>query len=208
MTGIIIQSRLGSRRLPRKAFLLLDGKPMIQHVVERCLATEFPVVLAVPEGDGEEFKDILKSMVQVYEGHPTDVLDRYYEVMKAFAFDPIIRITGDCPLIDPGMIKRMADMFELDSCSYLSNCHPVRTVPSGLDVEIFTSSLLAEAQFNAHLPYYREHVTPFMYESRKRCCQTYAPPFPDSWKVSIDTTEDYERVRKMMEEKIFPWSVQ
>ncbi len=213
MTGIIIQARLGSTRLSRKALLPIAGKPSIRHTVEKCLETGFPVVLAVPEGERQEFKNAIGDMCSIYEGHPTDVLDRYYEVAKAFNFDPIVRITGDCPLVDPDMIKAMIGKFE---GGYLSNCQPVRTVPKGMDIEIFDFSFLELVYNFVHDPpplfpslrieEYKEHVTQGFYEHFiDERIETYAPSFPDSWNVSIDTQEDYERVKAMIEEGKYSW---
>lgn len=207
MTGIIIQSRLNSQRLPRKAFLVLGEKTVMEHVVDRCLETNFPVVLAVPDGEEEEYKAHLLRQIEkgnfwIYSGHPTDVLDRYFETAKAFKFDPIIRITGDCPLIDPDMIKAMATEFR---GGYLSNRHPVATVPSGFDVEIFNFSYLEMAWQKATGQQDREHVTRYIYTHKPMICLTYAPSFPDSWKMSIDTREDYERIKTMIDEGKYPW---
>ncbi len=221
MTGIIIQSRLGSTRLPRKAFLFLAGKTVIEWVMDRCLETGFLVVLAVPEGEGQEFRDVLKGgrCCLIFEGHPTDVLDRYYEATKAFSFDPIVRITGDCPLVDPNMIKAMVKYFDENAeGDYCSNCHPIRTVPPGMDIEIFSfmglerawnktnefqkAPSLTDSEIYSSL---REHVTKFFYHYHPGDCLTYSPPFPDSWSTCIDTQEDYERVKTMIEEGKYPW---
>jgi spore coat polysaccharide biosynthesis protein SpsF len=212
MVGIIIQARLGSTRLPRKVLLPIDGKPIIAHVFERCLQTGFPVVVAVPEGEGQEFKDVLPN-AHVFEGHPTDVLDRYYEVAKAFKFDPIIRITGDCPLIDINIMGQMVTQFKLDgNDGYLSNCHPIRTVPLGLDIEIFSFRLLEKIHCFVHTSplknaeEYKEHVTMGMYDYfGDEKIRTYSPPWSIDWKMSVDTQEDYERVKAMIEEGKFPW---
>ena len=209
MTGIIIQARLGSIRLPRKALLPLAGKTVIEWVVDRCLETEFLVVLAVPNGEEPEFESYLLRQKEnpnfhIYGGHPTDVLDRYYEAAKAFKFDPIVRITGDCPLVDPNMIKGMMKEFK---GGYLSNCHPIRIVPKGMDIEIFDFIQLTNAYKYAEPGYNREHVTPYFYTNidEDYYCRTYSPPFPDSWSTCIDTQEDYERVKAMVEEGKFPW---
>ncbi len=215
MTGIIIQARLGSTRLSRKALLPIAGKPSIRHTVERCLETGFPVVLAVPEGEGQEFKNVLGDRCPIYEGHPTDVLDRYYEVAKAFNFDPIVRITGDCPLVDSSMIKAMMENCICGSCGkeclpdgrlfYYSNCHPIRTVPKGIDIEVFSFAALKYAWEMAKHQDCREHVTKYFYEMYPDICATYSPPFPDSWSTCIDTQEDYERVKAMIEEGKYSW---
>lgn len=203
MVGIIIQARLGSKRLPRKVLLPLAGKTVIEWIVDRCLETGFLTILAVPEGEGQEFKDVLKERCcPIFEGHPTDVLDRYYEAAKAFQFDPIVRITGDCPLVDSTMIKAMVKEFK---SGYLSNCHPIRTVPKGLDIEIFDFEILERAWQAAVGSDYREHVTKYFYSFWHLDCATYSPPFPDSWTTCIDTQEDYDRVKAMIEEGKYPW---
>lgn len=205
MTGIIIQARLGSTRLPRKVLLPIDGKSIIRHVIDRCLETGFPVVLAVPDIDQPIFYDTVLNLCPIWGGHPTDVLDRYYEVAKTFKFDPIVRITGDCPLVDPNMIKEMVKEFENSNKHYFSNCHPIRTVPSGMDIEVMSEFGLTYTHSLARKNSHREHVTSFLYEELPSSCGTYSPPFPDSWKMSIDTQEDYERVKAMIEEGKFPW---
>lgn len=213
MIGIIIQARLGSMRLPRKVLLPIAGRPSIEHTVDRCIETGFLVVLAVPEGEGQEFRDVIGDRCPIFEGHPTDVLDRYYEAAKAFKFDPIVRITGDCPLVDSTMIKAMVGQF---NSGYLSNCHPIRTVPKGMDIEIFDFIQLNNAYKytkpgydcdSATSHYQREHVTPYFYTNidKDYYCKTYSPPFPDSWSTCIDTQEDYERVKAMIEEGKYPW---
>ena len=224
MIGIIIQARLGSTRLPRKVLLPIAGKPIIAHIVDRCLETGFPVVLAVPDGEEPEYVACLLRQKEnpnfhIFGGHPTDVLDRYYEVAKAFNFDPIVRITGDCPLVDPNMIKAMVKYFDenAEGC-YCSNCHPIRTVPKGMDIEVFSFAELERAwnktndyqkapSLATSKIYYclREHVTKFFYHYHPEDCLTYSPPFPDSWSTSIDTQEDYERVKAMVEEGKYPW---
>ncbi len=219
MTGIIIQARLGSTRLPRKVLLPLNGKAVIAHVVDRCLETGFPVVLAVPEGEGRKFWEPIGNRCLIYEGHPTDVLDRYYEVAKAFKLDPIVRITGDCPLVDPNMIQAIVKYYdEYSSDNYCSNCHPIRTVPKGMDIEVFpfkgleniwqkTNNFLKVPSLMNSEKYHslREHVTKFFYYYYPEDCLTYSPPFPESWTTCIDTQEDYERVKAMVEKGISPW---
>jgi sialic acid synthase SpsE/spore coat polysaccharide biosynthesis protein SpsF (cytidylyltransferase family) len=201
--GIIIQARIKSSRLPGKVFLPINGKTMIQWTVDSCKETKLPVLLAVPDGEGKEFAE--KTNCDVYEGDHLDVLKRVYGASKFMSYDPIVRITGDCPLVDTNMVLAMVKDFANSRFGYMSNAHPVRTVPQGLDVEIFTFSMLETAHRCATESYQREHVTPYMYQRMRRWCGVWSPAFPLSWKLCVDTKEDYDRVKEMIEKGTLPW---
>ncbi len=193
----VIQVRLGSTRLPQKALMSIAGRPMVQHVVERvrCLPNAF-VVLAVPYGDSDAFKalgldvdDIVKSPSQ----REDDVLARFVAAVRAFPmYDPVIRVTADCPLWDPCIAKDVLRLFREERPDYASNV--VDGYIDGTDVEVFTRMALAVADANA-TDEEREHVTLYM-RRNLRCVSV--PPSRSGPKLSVDTAEDLERVRAMV----------
>lgn len=162
----IVQARLGSTRLPGKIFKELSGKPMLWHVVNRLshskLIDEIIVATTIlPEDDRvQEFCEM--NNILFYRGSPEDVLSRYYETAKKFEIDIIIRITSDCPVIDPFVVDTLAEFFLEEKVDYVSN-NIIRTFPRGLDSEIFSFYSLAKAYNEASQQYEREHVTSYIY---------------------------------------------
>ncbi len=160
--GAVIQARTGSRRLPNKVMAPLgpEGRPMLAHVVERVQAMHGlnAVVLAVPVGDTPLLQWARANRVEVYEGHPTDVLSRYVEAAERHRLDLVVRVTADCPLWDPAIGTQMLLMALSTSAPYCSNTE-VRSYPDGLDTEIITRSTLIALHQRVITPEEREHVT-------------------------------------------------
>ncbi len=204
-----IQARSGSSRLPRKAFELISGKMMLDRVIDQCKkaaprinnsngqALRAKIVVLTPFGDPivKEFK----SRCEVIEGPEHDVLARY--VLAAEKYNPawVMRVTGDCPMLPPPIISKLASMAFLNGYDYVSNVDErFRTALDGADCEVISSRLLAEVGELAVAPYDREHVTPLI----RRCPPAWAKlgcvvnDFDHSdMKLSVDTPEDLERVR-------------
>ena len=194
--GCIIQARLGSTRLPHKVIASIGGWPMIRHVYERMLKVGIPVVVSCPDGEGGHFRNC-----QVAEGSESDVLGRYLLTAKAFSFDAIMRVTGDCPLIDPEVCQRVLHLFldqDLDYCA--NDLRP--TYPKGMGCEVFTREALERAHQNVKQDraYDREHVTPWIirgvrgeyFDGRNVRCSIVGV---ENLNFSVDTQEDLERVR-------------
>jgi spore coat polysaccharide biosynthesis protein SpsF len=178
----IIQARMSSTRLPGKVLMELGGKTVLEQVVDRTKqATKIDgVLLAIPDGKND---DVLAKFCDekgiVYSrGSENDVLDRYYEAAKKSGADVVVRITSDCPLIDPMIVDQVVQRFLNEGGDYLSTGRLVTTYPDGLDTEVFTFLSLERAWKEAKLPSEREHVTPYIWNH------------PESFKVS---TFDYER---------------
>lgn len=168
MIGIILQARTGSERLPKKVLMDIEGKPMIVHIIERLkLSKEAErIVIATTEKKGDDEIQTLapKLDVLVFRGSENDVLDRFYKAASKFELDPIVRVTGDCPFVDPQLIDKMIVQFQRKRLDYLSNT--IRpTFPDGLDAEVFTFSSLERAWKEAKLLSEREHVTPYIKKS-------------------------------------------
>ncbi len=205
-TVIIIQARMGSTRLPGKSLKPLLGKPMLFYVVDRLRPVKEADALVVatsslPQDDPiAEFCN--KNGIALFRGSEEDVLDRYDQAAKQYQADIIVRITGDCPLIDPEVVSAILRGFdEHVDCDYLSNTQK-RTFPRGLDVEVFTSKALEEAAREAKSPHEREHVTPFIYHHPERYHIRNYRHEPDlsHHRWTVDTPEDFELVTKIFEE--------
>jgi len=198
----IIQARMGSTRLPGKTLVEVRDIPILGHVVTRTRAAKAidATVVAttnLPEDDAIE-RFCIRLDVPCYRGDSEDVLNRYLKAIDRFKADVVVRITADCPLIDPSVIDIVVQTRRAMGAQYASNGQ-VRSWPRGLDVETFEASTLREASRYVRKGYEREHVTPAIYEhpDRFRCVNVEAPPderAPDL-RVCVDTKEDLEVVR-------------
>jgi len=162
---------MGSSRLPGKVLLDIAGQPMLARVVERTRqARKVDEVVVATTTDPSD--DAVVALCQrrgypYYRGSLYDVLDRYYQTAKTFGAEVIVRITADCPLIDPGVIDRTVQEFMLAGVDFAANRLPPpwrRTYPIGLDTEVCTFAALERAWREADLPHHREHVMPYLYE--------------------------------------------
>lgn len=164
----IIQARMGSTRLPGKVLLDLAGAPVLARVINRCrrAATLDEVVVATTILGGD---DAIVDLCQTqnwpsFRGSEDDVLDRYYRAAMNSQTDVVVRITADCPLIDPELIDLTVEKFlEGEACDYASNTLGAMTYPRGLDVEVFSFTALERAWQEDRNPAWREHVTPYIY---------------------------------------------
>ena len=164
-TLIIIQARMGSSRLPNKVLINVAGKPILQHVIDRCkmsIADEVIVATSTnPENDEIE-KFCSKIGVSCFRGSENDVLDRYYNAAKEYKADVVVRITGDCPLLEPKILNKVIEEFKSGDYDYISNVLE-RGFPRGLDTEVFSFKALERAHALAKEKPHREHVTAFIY---------------------------------------------
>ncbi|MDD1664380.1 MAG: glycosyltransferase family protein [Methanomicrobiales archaeon] len=208
----IIQARVGSTRLPGKVLLDLCGKPVLWHVVQRTRAARLvhQVLVATtsrPE-DGEIERLCRDWGTPIYRGPTDDVLARYHGAVGyldriGVPVDRIVRITADCPLIDPGVIDRGIRESEEKDSDYLSNIDPP-TYPDGLDVEVFTRHTLEITHREATLPSDREHVTPYMRRNgRFKTWNIRAGRDLSPLRWTLDTREDYLFIREVYR-RLFP----
>ena len=171
MTTIaIVQARMGSTRFPNKVMRHILKVPMIEFLLNRLsLAKQIDrIILATSEDPRNQplVKHVRSLGYEVYQGSEDDVLDRYYQAACIDEPEIVVRITGDCPLIDPELVDRAIMTFRESGVDYLSNISPP-TYPDGLDVEVFTFIALTQAWQSATHPHEREHVTPYLRESGK-----------------------------------------
>lgn len=201
--GVIIQSRMTSVRFPGKVMEKLWNKPVLQHVIEKaklirgekkqkCL-----VVVAVPDDPLSEPMIELADKMEVgnFLGSELNVLDRYYRCAQFFNFDVMVRLTADCPLLNPAVSSEVLQLLLWRKLDYVSNCYPIRTFPKGLDTEAFTFDCLEAAWTLAETDYDKEHVTSWMAreeELRKACIQQKVDVSYKNW--AIDYKEDIERL--------------
>ena len=166
MIGCIIQARLGSTRLPQKALLNLDEKNStlfyVINQLKNCKRIEKIVVATTDLKEDDLIEKTVGNFgVTCFRGNEKDVLDRYYNCAKKFEFDFIVRITADCPLIDPQIVDNVINNFDSSKEDYISNTLK-NTFPKGLDVEVFTFSALKKTWIESKLPSEREHVTQYI----------------------------------------------
>lgn len=198
-TVAIVQARMGSTRFPNKVMRPIVGRPMIELLLERLSAAQHidQIVLATSE---DPRNDPLAYHVKnlgypVIRGSENDVLDRYYQTARQYPADAVVRITGDCPLIDPVVVDAVVERFHGEGVDYLSNTCPA-TFPDGLDTEIFTFAALESAARNAIEPRDREHVTPFIRESGNFVTANYANETDhSSGRWTVDEPEDFEVIQ-------------
>lgn len=151
----------------------VSGRSMISHVVERCRQVKSAggvAVVTTAEAKDDRLADHLeKTGVDFYRGSEMDVLDRYYQAAKERGATSIVRITSDCPLVDPDVTDDVLRLFTgaQGALDYANN-FTRRTYPRGLDTEVFSMDALGRAWREARLPHEREHVTPFFYETPGR----------------------------------------
>lgn len=173
----IVQARMGSTRLPQKVFKEIDGRPMLWHVVDRLKRAKLIDEIVVATTTKEEDKLIIQlakdSNVEGYAGSEKDVLDRYYQAARTYKTDIIVRITADCPLIDPEVVDKVIKYFLEGDFDYVSNTNVgarmahKQTYPVGLDTEVFSFNALQRAWNEAKMLSEREHVTPYIWKNPK-----------------------------------------
>ncbi len=165
MVVAIVQARMSSTRLPGKVLADIAGRPMLWHVVNRLRRARLieQVVVATSENPADDSiaRFCKQESVPCCRGSETDVLDRYYHAASAYSADVVVRITADCPLIDPVVVDRVVQNFFDNGCDYISNAlHS--TYPNGLDTEVFSFAALRQAWHEAARESEREHVTPYL----------------------------------------------
>ena len=161
----IIQARMTSSRLPGKVLMDICGKPSLQRMLERvnmAKSIDNVVVATTINTSDDPVVEMCKNLnIEVFRGDENDVLGRIYEAAKFFCADTIIRLTADCPMIDPSVIDEVVHSFSINNYDYCSNTID-RSYPDGLDVEIMSIDSIRDACKNAKDPFLREHVTPYI----------------------------------------------
>jgi len=199
---LIIQARTGSTRLPSKVLLNLEGKTVLEQVIRRVKASKLTtytvIATTISKSDLPILEICIKNQLQVFCGSENDVLDRFYQAAKLFSPDHIVRITADCPIIDPSVIDNVIDVHLKQNNDYTSNTIS-ETFPDGEDVEVFTFAALKNAWENSTLMSEREHVTPFIRKNGntfKIGNVSYTQNLYDK-RWTLDNPEDYEFIKNI-----------
>lgn len=199
----IVQARMGSTRFPNKVMRPIVGVPMIQLLLERLSRARRvdQIVLATSlDARNQPLIEHAQKLGYVaYAGSENDVLDRYYQAAAQQTPDVVVRITGDCPLIDPELVDAVIENFQQGGADYVSNTlHP--TYPDGLDVEVFSFTSLDRAWRETQRPYDREHVTPYIKQSERFQVRNIANAEDYSGeRWTVDEPEDFDVVEKIFE---------
>ena len=207
-TVAIVQARMGSSRLPGKVLADLSGKPLLEHVLyrtQRAKTLDETIVATTTNQEDDAIVDYCrKHDVRVFRGDAHDVLQRYARASVFADASTIVRITGDCPMIDPFLIDHAVTLFRNGDWDYLSNSDH-RTFPDGLDVEVFTRAALDAADKEARDPKHREHVTQYMRGKpttssnfRFRAGSFTYPADFSQLRWTVDTQKDLEVVRGLL----------
>ena len=203
----IIQARMGSSRLPAKVLTDLRGKPVLQRVVSRAKRAQLldQVVVATTHSPRD---DAIIDVCRVhgwdhFRGDEYDVLDRYYRAASHFKADVIVRITSDCPLIEPEIVDRVVDGYleEHNQIDYASNVFPFRSFPRGLDVEAVSKDALRRAWQQDRNPVWREHVTLYIQRNPDlfKTKNVTNPVDHSSMRWTVDTLEDLTFLRRIFD---------
>lgn len=203
----IVQARMGSTRLPGKVLMDLCGEPVLARVVTRARRAGLPDQIVVATTTLPQ-DDVIAELCDrrgwpVFRGEAEDVLDRYYRAATAFEAETVVRITSDCPLIDPDVIDRtiLALRAALPRADYACTFLPKRTFPLGLDVEAFSFEALERAWREDADPALREHVTEYILRNPRSFALRGVRALRDAshHRWTVDTTEDLELVRRIYE---------
>jgi spore coat polysaccharide biosynthesis protein SpsF len=205
-TVAIVQARMSSSRLPGKVLLDINGMPMLSWVVERARqakSLDGVVVATTTDPSDNAIQAFCEEKgYPVTRGSLTDVLDRYYQAAVSVGADTVVRLTADCPLMDPDLIDEMVDKFTRAGVDFAADRLPPpwkRTYPIGLDIEIVTFKALERAWKEAREPFEREHVMPYFYDQDGRfdILVVDHPVDYGSLRWTVDTAEDLEMLRQI-----------
>ena len=209
----VVQARMGSTRLPGKVLIKLGEHPVLHGVVRRLRRSsqiEETVVATTGLRRDDCIADLCASSgIACFRGSEADVLDRYYHTARAYSADVVIRVTSDCPLIDPSIVDKVVLALHEQHADFACNVWP-RTYPRGLDAEAFTFAALEQAWKICEQSHQREHVTPLFYERPDLFRSAYVCAEQDysRHRWTLDTPEDLHLLRAIyshFEDDSFGW---
>lgn len=211
-TVAIVQARMGSSRLPGKVMKTLKDKTVLGHVITRLKAVgqidEIVIATTSNSEDDVIVEEAQQHNVFYFRGSEENVLSRYYQAASSRAADVVVRITSDCPLIDPVITGNTIDLFNSSNADYASN-KMLTTFPRGLDTEVFTFGVLKKSYEGAYNDIHREHVTPYIYLHPNQfeiVDYTWNIDY-SKYRWTLDTIEDYQLISSIYEELYIPGSV-
>ncbi|MBD2845820.1 glycosyltransferase family protein [Paenibacillus sp. IB182496] len=211
VTAAVIQARMGSTRLPGKVMTSIENKSMLGHVIERCKKMKVDEIVVCTTRNEEDHvieREAKKYNVNLYRGDEENVLLRYYEAARKFNIDSIVRVTADCPLIDPMLSNKIIEM----AASTGADIAHMAGYPRGLDTEVFQFKSLQSFVSKNLEPRYKEHVTLFFYDNNSlykvetQNCEVDL----SNHRWTVDTVEDLTLIKEIYarlynEDKHFDW---
>jgi spore coat polysaccharide biosynthesis protein SpsF len=206
----IVEARFASTRLPGKVLLPIVGKPMLALMIERLqrARTIDEIVIATSANPADDAIALLATDMgaHVFRGSEEDVLDRVVKAAQSRDADIIVETTGDCPLIDPGIVDKVVGDFLMGGADFVSNVLP-HTTPRGTDVRVFWAKDLAEINVRSQDPADHEHVSLHFWEhpERYRCrnVETDLPEAAAHLRLTVDESADLELVREVYQ-RLYP----
>ena len=202
-TVAIVQARMGSTRLPDKVMKTVAGLPMIELLLARLKAAEeidqIVVATSVDKRNQPLVEHVESLGYRCERGSEQDVMQRYLQAARASDANVIVRITGDCPLVDPRLVDQVVREFRAADVDYFSNVAPP-SYPDGLDIEVFTLAALEQAAAETSDSFDHEHVTPYLRESKrfKTASTAYADDL-SGWRWTVDEPADLEVIRQVFD---------
>jgi len=196
----IIQARMGSSRLPGKVLKKVNGIPLLKYQFERVKQSSFisetVIATTVREKDGVIAEFCEQNGISCFRGNEDDVLSRYHECAKEYKVDVVVRLTADCPLIDPQVIDDVVKIYMENNYDFVANTAPPEgfTYPEGMDVEVFSFPLLDRASRETKKPSEREHVTHYFWQNPK-LFSTYRIDLDkdfSAYRLTVDYPEDLD----------------
>jgi len=198
----IVQARMGSTRLPGKVLKKVCGKPLIEillHRLSRAKKIDKIILATSVSKENDSLTETVEKLgFEVFRGSEDDVLDRYYEAAKPYSLEAVVRITGDCPIIDPQLVDEVIGLYQENKVDYVSNTEP-STYPDGLDTEVFSFIALETAYNKAEESFEREHVTPFIRTNGQFKLANYSNEIDlsgERW--TVDEPEDFEVIENII----------
>lgn len=196
-TILVTQARMSSTRLPDKVLMEIEKKPILKIHLERLLkctqVDKIIVASTTNKRDDILEENVVKWGVEVYRGSEDDVLDRFYQAVRELKPEWVVRVTSDCPLIDPELVDKIISYVKSHDKDYGSNIL-IENFPDGQDIEVFKFSVLESAWKNATLQSEREHVTPYI---RNNCQFNNGKLFSS---VNYPCSNDYSKIRMTVDE--------
>lgn len=209
MNLLIIQAHMGSTRLPGKIMKKICNKEVLLHVYERCTRAKVVDKIVIATSKNKENNKIeefcIKHNIECFRGSEGDVLDRYYECAKKYNPDIIIRVTSDCPLLEPKLIDFWISNMLKDSIDFIEEEKEIFT---GFGLDIFTSNALTKMKQNATLEKQKEHVIGYYYDNKDKFKHKSYQLTDElkylyrDYRLTLDTKEDFELI-KLLYEKFY-----
>ena len=201
---IITQARMTSSRLPGKVLMKIAGKTILDLHLDRLQQTRFPIVVATTTNVEDDPIVALceRRNIAYVRGSEHNVLSRFAEASKNLPSECVVRVTSDCPLIDPKLILTCVEAYFSigHENSYVSNCFP-RTYARGFDTEVFSAKMLHEADQTSTDEFEREHVTPRFWQNKKgeyTLRNIEQPVDHSSMRITLDTSDDFQALERLI----------